>query len=61
MIVKNYISNELLNNIYNLKKAINKADQIIDSLQKETDLLKEAVSLMENKDELVSSSFLVEA
>lgn len=43
MIMKNYVSDELANKVYHLTQALNQAEKIIESLQKENDALKETV------------------
>lgn len=43
MIMKNYVSDELANKVYHLTQALNQAEKIIESLQKENDTLKETV------------------
>lgn len=43
MIMKNYVSDELANKVYHLTQALNQAEKIIASLQKENDALKETV------------------
>ena len=47
MIITNYVSDELANKVYHLTKALNQAEDIVETLQKENDNLKEALSLME--------------
>ena len=47
MIITNYVSDELANKVYHLTKALNQVEDIVETLQKENDNLKEALSLME--------------
>ena len=61
MIMTNYVSDELANKVYHLTKALNQAESIVETLQRENNNLKEALSLMENKDQLVDENFLIEA
>jgi hypothetical protein len=61
MIMTNYVSDELANKVYHLTKALNQAEDIVETLQKENDNLKELLSLIENKDQLVDENFLIEA
>jgi len=61
MIMTNYVSDELANKVYHLTKALNQAEDIVETLQKENDNLRELLSLMENKDQLVDENFLIEA
>jgi len=61
MIITNYVSDELANKVYHLTKALHQAEDIVETLQKENDNLKELLSLMENKNQLVDENFLVEA
>ena len=43
MIMTNYVSDELANKVYHLTKALNQAEKILGSLQKENDILKETI------------------
>lgn len=61
MIMTNYVSDELANKVYHLTKALNQAEGIVEMLQRENDNLREVLSLMENKDQLVDENFLIEA
>lgn len=61
MIMTNYVSDELANKVYHLTKALNQAEGIVETLQEENNNLKELLSLMENKDQLVDENFLIEA
>jgi hypothetical protein len=61
MIMKNYVSDEVANKIYYLNKALDQAEDIVESLEEENNILKEALSLMENKEQLIDENFLIEA
>lgn len=61
MIMTNYVSDELANKVYHLTKALNQVEGIVETLQRENDNLREALSLMENEDQLVDENFLIEA
>ena len=61
MIMTNYVSDELANKVYHLTKALNQVEGIVETLQRENDNLREVLSLMENKDQLVDENFLIEA
>lgn len=61
MIMTNYVSDELANKVYHLTKALNQAEGIVEMLKRENDNLREVLSLMENKDQLVDENFLIEA
>ena len=61
MIMTNYVSDELANKVYHLTKALNQVEDIVETLQKENDNLKELLSLMKNKNQLVDENFLIEA
>jgi hypothetical protein len=49
MIMTNYVSDELANKVYHLTKALNQAEDIVETLQKENDNLREVLSLIKNK------------
>jgi hypothetical protein len=61
MIMTNYVSDELANKVYHLTRALNQAEGIVETLQEENNILKEVLSLMKNKDQLVDENFLIEA
>lgn len=46
MIMKNYVTDELINKVYHLTKALNQAESIIKTLEAENNTLKEAVSIV---------------
>ena len=60
MIMKNYVTDELINKVYHLTKALNQAESIIKILEVENDNLKETLSLIYDRENLVNNDFLVE-
>ena len=60
MIMKNYVTDELINKVYHLTKALNQAELIIKILEVENDNLKETLSLIHDRENLVNNDFLVE-
>ena len=60
MIMKNYVTDELINKVYHLTKALNQAESIIKTLEVENDTLKEALSVIYDRENLVNNDFLVE-
>lgn len=54
MVVKNTITDELINKMYHLTKALNMAESIIETLQQENENLKHILSDMGNTNEVVS-------
>lgn len=44
MIMKNSVTNELLNKVYHLTNALNKAETLVDTLQQENENLKHILS-----------------
>jgi hypothetical protein len=60
MIIKNYVTDELINKVYHLTKALNQAESIIKILEVENDNLKEKLSSIYDRENLVNNDFLVE-
>jgi len=60
MIMKNYVTDELINKVYHLTKALNQAESIIKILEVENDNLKETLSSIYDRENLVNNDFLVE-
>ena len=60
MIMKNYFTDELINKVYHLTKALNQAESIIKTLEVENVTLKEALSVIYDRENLVNNDFLVE-
>ena len=60
MIMKNYVTDELVNKVYHLTKALNQAESIIKTLETENNSLKEALSSIYDRENLVNNDFLVE-
>jgi hypothetical protein len=58
--MKNYVTDELINKVYHLTKALNQAESIIKTLEVENDNLKETLSLIYDRENLVNNDFLVE-
>jgi hypothetical protein len=58
--MKNYVTDELINKVYHLTKALNQAESIIKTLEVENDNLKETLSLIHDRENLVTNEFLVE-
>jgi hypothetical protein len=58
--MKNYVTDELINKVYHLTKALNQAESIIKILEVENDNLKETLSLIYDRENLVNNDFLVE-
>jgi hypothetical protein len=58
--MKNYVTDELINKVYHLTKALNQAESIIKTLEVENNNLKEALSSIYDKENLVHNDFLVE-
>jgi hypothetical protein len=59
--MKNYVTDELINKVYHLTKALNQAESIIKTLEVENNNLKETLSLIHDRENLVNNDFLVEA
>lgn len=60
MIMKNYVTDELINKVYHLTKALNQAESIIKTLEVENNTLKETLSSIYDRENLVNNDFLVE-
>jgi hypothetical protein len=60
MIMKNSVTDELINKVYHLTKALNQAESIIKTLETENNSLKEALSSIYDRENLVNNDFLVE-
>jgi hypothetical protein len=60
MIMKNYVTDELINKVYHLTKALNQAESIIKTLEVENNNLKETLSSIYDRENLVNTDFLVE-
>jgi len=60
MIMKNYVTDELINKVYHLTKAITQAESIIKTLELENNILKEKLSSIYEIDHSVDKDFLVE-
>jgi len=60
MIMKNYVTDELINKVYHLTKAINQAESIIKTLEVENNNLKETLSSIYDRENLINNDFLVE-
>jgi predicted transcriptional regulator len=63
MIMKNYVSDELTNKVYHLAKALNSAEEVIETLEKANDDLKDAfnnLASLNNEDYTVSNEDLSE-
>jgi hypothetical protein len=58
--MKNYVTDELINKVYHLTKALNQAESIIKTLEVENDNLKETLSLIYDRENSVNNDFLVE-
>jgi hypothetical protein len=58
--MKNYVTDELINKVYHLTKALNQAESIIKTLEVENDNLKETLSLIYDRENLVNNDFLIE-
>jgi hypothetical protein len=58
--MKNYVTDELINKVYHLTKALNQAESIIKILEVENDNLKETLSSIYDRENLVNNDFLVE-
>ena len=60
MIIKNYVTDELINKVYHLTKALNQAESIIKTLEVENNNLKETLSSIYDRENLVNNDCLVE-
>ncbi len=60
MIMKNYVTDELVNKVYHLTKALNQAESIIKILELENNNLKQTLSSIYDRENLVNNDFLVE-
>jgi len=49
MIMKNSVTNELVNKVYHLSKALRTAESIIKTLEQENEGLKQTLSLLSNE------------
>jgi hypothetical protein len=58
--MKNYVTDELINKVYHLTKALNQAESIIKTLEVENNNLKETLSSIYDRENLVNNDFLVE-
>jgi hypothetical protein len=58
--MKNYVTDELINKVYHLTKAITQAESIIKTLELENNILKEKLSSIYEIDHSVDKDFLVE-
>jgi len=58
--MKNYVTDELVNKIYHLTKALNQTESIIKTLEEENNSLKETLSSIYHRENLVNNDFLVE-
>jgi hypothetical protein len=58
--MKNYVTDELINKVYHLTKALNQAESIIKTLEVENNTLKETLSVIYDRENLVNNDFLVE-
>jgi hypothetical protein len=58
--MKNYVTDELINKVYHLTKALNQAESIIKTLEVENNNLKETLSSIYDRENLVNTDFLVE-
>lgn len=54
MVVKNTITDELVNKLYHLTKALNAAESIIETLQEENNNLKDLLSAFNAEEKLLS-------
>lgn len=55
MIMKNYVADELSNKVYHLHKALEQAEDIIKTLEKENQNLKEVIKFLDEKEKLVTA------
>ena len=60
MIMKNTVTDELINKVYHLTKALNQAESIIKTLEAENSILKETLSSIHSSENLISNDFLLE-
>ena len=60
MIMKNYVTDELINKVYHLTKALNQAESIVKILEKENTSLKEILSSIYHTENPVHDDCLVE-
>jgi hypothetical protein len=58
--MKNYVTDELINKVYHLTKALNQAESIIKTLEVENNTLKETLSSIYDRENLINTDFLVE-
>jgi hypothetical protein len=58
--MKNTVTDELVNKVYHLTKALNQAESIIKTLEVENNNLKETLSSIYDRENLVHNDFLVE-
>lgn len=61
MIMKNYVTDELINKVYHLTQALNQAESIIKTLEQENDALKQTLSILYDIDNMSNNDFLVGA
>lgn len=61
MIMKNYVTDELINKVYHLTQALNQAESIIKTLEQENDALKQTMSILYDMDNMSNNDFLVGA
>jgi hypothetical protein len=60
MIMKNTVTDELVNKLYHLTKALNHAESIIKALEQENNSLKETLSSIYDRENIINTDFLVE-
>jgi|LakMenE18May11ns_1017448.scaffolds.fasta_scaffold9942215_3 hypothetical protein len=60
MIMKNTVTDELVNKLYHLTKALNHAESIIKALEQENNSLKETLSSIYDRENVINTDFLVE-
>lgn len=60
MIMKNYVTDELINKVHRLSQALNQAESIIKTLEEENNSLKETLSSIYRRENLVNNDFLIE-
>jgi hypothetical protein len=58
--MKNTVTDELVNKLYHLTKALNHAESIIKALEQENNSLKETLSSIYDRENVINTDFLVE-
>jgi hypothetical protein len=58
--MKNTVTDELVNKLYHLTKALNHAESIIKALEQENNSLKETLSSIYDRENIINTDFLVE-